>query len=336
LAFMAPLGKATPETTTVFVDPKENSVKLGQTFPINISITDVSGLLGFDFCLSYDTTVLTLVDVQEGPFLKSVGNTFTINLTTTGLIWLAVTLYYPKEQPVSANGSGVLATATFKSTAAGESSLNLFSKDWKCGQIKLASDPPPDNVAEIPNVAISGHVVISSDPLDPPPDPPTNPDPPNGTIPGDVSSNLPGTPDGAVDMKDIAYLTSLFNTKPTSPNWNQNADINNDSMVNMRDIGIAIQNFGAHENSDYTLFGTLTYANVSAVYVGVTAQSIAPNLFPSSVGSFMFLIFSGQTSRTVFPTGFVAGNVVELSGTISFDTHSQTYAMNVNSITHVI
>ncbi len=84
-----PSGKANPGTT-VFVDPKESAVKLGQTFNISIKIIDVTGLLGFDFRLSYDANVLKLVDVQEGPFLKSVGNTLLINVTTKGTIWLAV------------------------------------------------------------------------------------------------------------------------------------------------------------------------------------------------------------------------------------------------------
>jgi hypothetical protein len=100
----------------------------------------------------------------------------------------------------------------------------------------------------------------------------------------------------------------------------------------MRDIGIAIQNFDARDNSTYTVSGTLAYANVGAVFVGVDVNSFAPNLSPSSVGSFMFLIFNGQTSRATFLAGFVAGDVVELAGTIGFDTHSQTYVMNVASI----
>jgi hypothetical protein len=48
-------------------------------------------------------------------------------------------------------------------------------------------------------------------------------------------------------MKDIAYLVMLFNTKPTSPNWNPNADVDNNGVVNMRDIAIAILNFNLHE-----------------------------------------------------------------------------------------
>ena len=90
----------------------------------------------------------------------------------------------------------------------------------------------------------------------------------------------------------------------------------------------------ASENSSYTVVGTLTYAPASAAYVGVTVESITPSLSPSPVGSFMFLVFSGQTSGATLPVGFVAADVVELSGTISFDAHSQTYVMNVTRITH--
>jgi peptidoglycan/LPS O-acetylase OafA/YrhL len=92
-------------------------------------------------------------------------------------------------------------------------------------------------------------------------------------------------------------------------------------------------NKASEDNSSYTVIGTLTFAPIGAAYVGVTVRSIAPSLSPSPVGSFMFLIFNGQTSRGTFPTGFTAGNVVELSGKISLDTHSQTYVMNVTSIT---
>lgn len=90
----------------------------------------------------------------------------------------------------------------------------------------------------------------------------------------------------------------------------------------------------ASENSSYTVTGTLTYAPASAAYVGVTVESITPSFSPSPVGSFMFLVFSGQTSRATFPEGFAAGDVIELSGKISFDADSQTYVMNVSRITH--
>jgi parallel beta-helix repeat protein len=66
-------------------------------------------------------------------------------------------------------------------------------------------------------------------------------------IPGDVSSVNQGVYDTTVNMRDIAYMIMLFNTRPGSPNWNPNVDVNNDGVVNMRDIATAIFNFNRHE-----------------------------------------------------------------------------------------
>ncbi|MGA2768862.1 MAG: S8 family serine peptidase [Candidatus Bathyarchaeia archaeon] len=66
-------------------------------------------------------------------------------------------------------------------------------------------------------------------------------------VPGDVSGTMPGVCDGIVDMKDIAYLISLFNTKPSSLNWKPNADINDDGVVDMKDIALAVAYFREHE-----------------------------------------------------------------------------------------
>jgi len=66
-------------------------------------------------------------------------------------------------------------------------------------------------------------------------------------VPGDISSATPGVLDGIANMRDINYLVLLFNTNLGSPNWNPNADVNNDGICNMRDINIAIVNFNRHE-----------------------------------------------------------------------------------------
>jgi outer membrane protein assembly factor BamB len=66
-------------------------------------------------------------------------------------------------------------------------------------------------------------------------------------VPGDVSGTTPGVYDGIVNMKDIAYLVSLFQTKPSKPPWYPNADVNNDGVVDMKDIAIAVYYFNQHE-----------------------------------------------------------------------------------------
>jgi hypothetical protein len=160
-----PLGMAMP-TTIVAVDPTQTHVTVGQTFSININITDVSGLVGFDFILSYDKSILNLTDIELGPFLKTAGgSTFLINLTTAGQIWLAACLYQPGGWTgISANGSGVLATATFVAAAPGSSSLDLSSKNSCTNEIELAADPQNPEIVAIPNTAINGYVTVSPDP----------------------------------------------------------------------------------------------------------------------------------------------------------------------------
>ncbi len=65
-------------------------------------------------------------------------------------------------------------------------------------------------------------------------------------VPGDVSGITAGVPDGVTNMRDVAYLVSLFSTRPSSQNWNCNADINNDGVCNMKDIATAIYYFNQH------------------------------------------------------------------------------------------
>jgi hypothetical protein len=233
LLSVCPLGVASPNAT-VFVDPEKSNVEVGQTFSVNVSIANVSGLLGYDFLLSYNASVLDLVSVGEGSFLKSVGSTFMINLTTRGLVWLAVAVYNPQGEIVPANGAGVLAVATFKAIAEGQSSLDLFSKDpYRPDEIKLVADPPV-SVVLIPNVAIDGHVTIVPDPPQTPSDPPT--DPPPTVLVGDINA------DGIVDMKDLGYVARLFGTESTRPLWDAKADVNGDGRIDMRDVGITSRN----------------------------------------------------------------------------------------------
>jgi hypothetical protein len=66
-------------------------------------------------------------------------------------------------------------------------------------------------------------------------------------VPGDVSSAAPGVYDQVCNMKDVAYLIILFNTRPSSGNWNSNADVDNNGVVSMIDIAISILNFNKHE-----------------------------------------------------------------------------------------
>ena len=55
---------------------------------------------------------------------------------------------------------------------------------------------------------------------------------------GDINNDL------VVNTRDIAIDVALFQTTPSSPNWNPLADILKDDVVNMRDIALLVYYFG--------------------------------------------------------------------------------------------
>jgi hypothetical protein len=69
-------------------------------------------------------------------------------------------------------------------------------------------------------------------------------------IAGDVTGPDMGVPQGQVEMRDIGYIAWHFGltpTKPKSDGFRLNCDLNNDGVVNMRDIGIVCANFEKYE-----------------------------------------------------------------------------------------
>lgn len=226
--------------TTVYVDPEESTVKLYQTFKIDVNVADVSGLQGFDFCLSYDTTILDGLEVEEGSFMASFGFTIVAYKEidddykpTIGRIWFAVALL----GDAFADGSGTLATITFNATALGESELDLHSiLPYKPDEVKLCTCSPEP----IANTAVDGYVVVSSNPCDPPEDPPEDPPPDPPTNPPDSDVNG----DGIVDIRDLALVASLYGTSEGQSRYNPEADLNENGKIEIYDIAMVARDFG--------------------------------------------------------------------------------------------
>ena len=111
--------------------------------------------------------------------------------------------------------------------------------------VSLARAIPPLNVWDVPPWAPP---VCPGDP-EPIPDSPfieslTPKHPIVITLLGDVSGAL-GHPDGIVDMQDIAALLANFNARFGTLRWNPGSDVNDDGVINMRDISIAILYYGS-------------------------------------------------------------------------------------------
>lgn len=113
------------QTTTVYVYPSATTVPIGQTFTIDIKISAVSDLYGWEFRLGWDPNLLDVVDVLEGGFLKSGGSTFfdkKMN-NTVGYILVDCTLL---GMVSGVNGDGTLASVGFYAEKEGTTNLDLY------------------------------------------------------------------------------------------------------------------------------------------------------------------------------------------------------------------
>jgi len=108
-----------------YVSPQNSSTTVGQDFAVNISVSNATDLYGWEFKLSWNNTILHLLNVTEGSFLKSVGATFfthNLNATDQHIIVDCTRLVDLPE----VSGNGVLATVTFHVEQPGSCDLNLY------------------------------------------------------------------------------------------------------------------------------------------------------------------------------------------------------------------
>ncbi|MDI6904744.1 MAG: cohesin domain-containing protein [Candidatus Bathyarchaeia archaeon] len=119
---------------------------VGQNFTININISGVVDLYGWEFKLRWNSTLLDAVNVVEGSFLKQGGNTLFITPTinnTEGYMIVDCTLL--GDIP-GVSGNGTLATVEFHVKTVGECTLDLYDT------ILVSSAEQP-----IPHTAIDGY-----------------------------------------------------------------------------------------------------------------------------------------------------------------------------------
>jgi uncharacterized repeat protein (TIGR02543 family) len=114
----------------------ESVSNIGETINLTLRVKNVAHLWGWSISMVWDPLVLQLVNVTEGPFLSSVGQTLFIgHFPGSGVL---------REQnavlltPDSANGTGDLAIFTFKIVGYGQTNVTLTSS-------MLISPPTPTN-----------------------------------------------------------------------------------------------------------------------------------------------------------------------------------------------
>jgi len=139
--FIFPLVAPTKAQTgpTVTLSPATYQIsQVGQTFTLNVTISNVQNLWFFNLIISWDSTVLSLVGTpQTGGFLEQAGGAVFIANPATSNSKNAESISDALESTTGASGSGVLATIEFNVTAQTSTSVQL-------GNVTLESPNPSD------------------------------------------------------------------------------------------------------------------------------------------------------------------------------------------------
>lgn len=112
-------------TTTISVNPSTSQAEIGQIFLIDIGISDVIDLYGWEFKLRWNKTILDPLNVTEGTFLKNGGATYFISKINKTLGYMLVDCTLLGNIP-GISGTGILATIKFSVNGQGECSLDLY------------------------------------------------------------------------------------------------------------------------------------------------------------------------------------------------------------------
>jgi hypothetical protein len=137
------------------INPSTVTLSQGDTVSIEVKATDSEGLFGFQFDLEYDSAILEYVSIEEGLLLNNGGadDTFCVaaDVSTQGLIDnYACTRLNSGGSVTGVEGTGVLATVTFRSLSSGTSRMDLTN-------VKLADT----RAQEIEAITSNGIVTVS-------------------------------------------------------------------------------------------------------------------------------------------------------------------------------
>lgn len=130
-------------TPTLSIDPPSQGANVGDSFSLDVSITEVTDLFAYQFDIAFDPAVLEAQSITEGSLLPTGGSTFFIPGTIDNIVG---TISLTADSLIGAisgvTGSGLLANVTFTALMVGESPispLNSILLDSNFSNIALAS-----------------------------------------------------------------------------------------------------------------------------------------------------------------------------------------------------
>jgi len=216
-----------PPLPLLRVEPESyNASRVDEIFSVNITINDLDlccCMSSAQIALKYNNTLLEVLDVVDGPFMREVadayppfpwgeGNwtTYYFDVSTYEpdyIVVVLIILHPPIWTRIYPEGNGTLATITFKATTGPQAQCalqlvdTLLYDEWLNG---------------IPHNTVEGYYTI---------------------LVGDLNF------DGRVDILDISVAAQAFGSYPSHSRWNPKADIDNNGVVNIIDLVKIVQNF---------------------------------------------------------------------------------------------
>jgi len=223
------------DEVTMFVDPPtiaDKTLQAPSTFDVRINISTTEPVYSWQFNLSWDPSVLTVIGYVYGDFL---GNPGDVNGNTTQLptgdpaAGYVLIMESALEGYPGKTGSGWLFNLTFQVLDYGYTALDI---DHELTYVTINNPFPPPPIYQVDPVKENGYF--------------------SNMIPGDICGDSSGSPpDGDVDWFDFGDFAAAYGSSIGQPNYNPLADLCGDSSgsppdgdVDWFDFGDFASNYG--------------------------------------------------------------------------------------------
>ena len=152
---------------TISVEPTAlqlSTANIGQTIEVNVTATNASELWGWDVAnLTFNSNVLNLTAAQEGPFMKSVGQTAFLSTASVpsvkeGNLPSVADAFF---ENTTVSGSGTLMTLKFTVLSAGTSPITLGKVDLYTPIVANAVDWATGTHQAINSTIVNGRVTVA-------------------------------------------------------------------------------------------------------------------------------------------------------------------------------
>jgi hypothetical protein len=141
VAASALVGSLADAQAVISIDPTTQTTSTGNVVTVDVAISNVSDLYGYQFDLGFNPSVLQAVSSAEGPFLATGGSTFFIPGTNDNL---GGTVLATADTLLTAingvNGSGELAVFTFDAIGTGTSTFAIQNETLLNSGLNVVSD----------------------------------------------------------------------------------------------------------------------------------------------------------------------------------------------------